>query len=456
MLRFARHRHAIKADDTPIETQNPLWIEGLAIMLDQLSRGESVALPDVPEQLAGPLVRLVGHLESRDQAELARHVDVGIHTGEARDAAARMSRDLHSLDADSQAMSRAIGQLNDSIQQISTFVSEVSCELGASGEAGRQGLAAVSTAAERVTGIEMAQGSIHACVEGLEAASTQIAPIIDAIEGIAAQTNLLALNATIEAARAGEAGRGFAVVAGEVKALSGQTERATADIRQRIGSLHQQVAGISNALEQSQAAIESGKRASEDAKVQVEESVTHLEKSTRQLDHISELVATQPQVTEDLARDVVAIITASEQAHRDASSCVDAILQAEAVTSSARETLAHRRVRDGGLYQAKSEHARYRSALSHLLTSPDASGPLPRCPEADWDEIAGDEGLRRDGEFRELERLHLDVIRQGQDVGQRLSAGDQDGATTSFKAMNEASIRLVNGLDQMLSKRRLA
>ena len=64
------------------------------------------------------------------------------------------------------------------------------------------------------------------------------------IDKIAKQTNLLALNATIEAARAGEAGKGFAVVAGEVKNLSGQTGKATAEITEVVDNLRSRIAAI--------------------------------------------------------------------------------------------------------------------------------------------------------------------------------------------------------------------
>lgn len=79
--------------------------------------------------------------------------------------------------------------------------------------------------------------STNKLIENLVLSSRQIGDVVQVISSIAKQTNLLALNSTIEAARAGEAGKGFAVVANEVKELARQTERATAEIRQKIESI---------------------------------------------------------------------------------------------------------------------------------------------------------------------------------------------------------------------------
>jgi len=85
-------------------------------------------------------------------------------------------------------------------------------------------------------------------VGGLADGAKSIDSVVNLIREIAEQTNLLALNATIEAARAGEAGRGFAVVASEVKALAGQTRKATEKIDGYIGGIHSSTGGAVDAM----------------------------------------------------------------------------------------------------------------------------------------------------------------------------------------------------------------
>jgi methyl-accepting chemotaxis protein len=95
----------------------------------------------------------------------------------------------------------------------------------------------------------------NGAVRELDEAAKRIGHVVKLITAIAEQTNLLALNATIEAARAGEAGRGFAVVASEVKALAGQTAKATEEIASQIGGMQQATTRSVDAIEAIRATI---------------------------------------------------------------------------------------------------------------------------------------------------------------------------------------------------------
>jgi methyl-accepting chemotaxis protein len=133
----------------------------------------------------------------------------------------------------SDASGRAIAAAG-ATEQASSNVSAVAGateELSASvQEIGRQ--VHQSASAVEQTGIRTEKSITE--IESLAAATQRIDGVLSLIQAIAEQTNLLALNATIEAARAGDAGRGFAVVAHEVKALAGQTAKATAEIAQNV------------------------------------------------------------------------------------------------------------------------------------------------------------------------------------------------------------------------------
>ena len=124
----------------------------------------------------------------------------------------------------------AAGQTSGNVQTVAAATEELSASIA---EISRQ----VGQATE-ITGKAVTEaGAVTDQVRALAEAAQKIGQVVDLINNIAAQTNLLALNATIEAARAGEAGKGFAVVASEVKALAGQTARATEEIGAQIGAM---------------------------------------------------------------------------------------------------------------------------------------------------------------------------------------------------------------------------
>ena len=127
------------------------------------------------------------------------------------------------------------------MQTVASAAEEITASIG---EITRQTQQAATTTSSAVTTVTRA-GTI---VESLSEAARRIGDVVSLIQSIAGQTNLLALNATIEAARAGDAGKGFAVVAGEVKNLSGQTARATEDIRAQVQSVQGVVSQIAEAM----------------------------------------------------------------------------------------------------------------------------------------------------------------------------------------------------------------
>jgi methyl-accepting chemotaxis protein len=124
----------------------------------------------------------------------------------------------------------ATEQASHNVTAVASAAEELSVSVEEIGRQVRQSAGAVKQTGQRT------EKSI-AEIESLAAATQRIDGVLTLIQTIAEQTNLLALNATIEAARAGEAGRGFAVVAHEVKALAGQTAKATADISENVAMI---------------------------------------------------------------------------------------------------------------------------------------------------------------------------------------------------------------------------
>ncbi|MFH1158163.1 MAG: HAMP domain-containing methyl-accepting chemotaxis protein, partial [Pseudomonadota bacterium] len=157
-------------------------------------------------------------------------------TAEAMSAAAKETSTRSSV------VATASEQATTNVQTVASATEELSASI-------KEIQSRVSDSAMMVSDASDQATSTNAKVKDLAAAAEKIGTVVNLINDIASQTNLLALNATIEAARAGDAGKGFAVVASEVKALAGQTAKATDEIAAQIKGIQEATGASVTAIE---------------------------------------------------------------------------------------------------------------------------------------------------------------------------------------------------------------
>ena len=255
-----------------------LVVIGIAIIARSIARPLAAITATIKQVADGAENVIVPHSDRADEiGALARAIQVfqdamgrnrNLASQVSQDAAAREERARH-IERSVEGFREAIGAImrglsdnastmRETAQTITRVTADASSRAGSAANATEQAshnVTAVAGAAEELSAsvveigrqVRQSAGAVEQTgqrteksiseIESLAAATQRIDGVLNLIQAIAEQTNLLALNATIEAARAGEAGRGFAVVAHEVKALAGQTAKATAEISENVAMI---------------------------------------------------------------------------------------------------------------------------------------------------------------------------------------------------------------------------
>jgi len=242
-------------------------------------------------------------------------------------AAAQVSSSGQSLAEGASEQAASIEETSSSLEEMSSMTRGNAEHSQKANDLAKQARAA----AEK--GVQDMQ-NMTAAMNGLKAASDDIAKIIKTIDEIAFQTNILALNAAVEAARAGEAGMGFAVVAEEVRSLAQRSAQAAKETSTKIEGTIQKTAqgvAISHKVEAALAEISTRVR---DVDQLISEVATASSEQSQGISQINTAVTQMDKVTQSNAASAEESAAAAEELNAQAETMKGYVNELQALVSS--------------------------------------------------------------------------------------------------------------------------
>lgn len=344
------------------------------------------------------------------------------------------------LSGESVAISGAVEELARTTDNIASAAASTYDQSTDAARIVSQTVGQAAQAASAIGDIASAFTDIQSRIEQLTQTIRAIGEMARDIETISKQTKLLSLNATIEAARAGAAGLGFGVVASEVKALSEQTARTTANISSKLGELNQVLSAVSQAVTTGGGRVESGTRAFNEVSRNMDLVSERVGGATERIESISHALGEQKIATNSIAASLAEVARLATQNKADGDSSSALLGQAQSAALGVIETLDM-----GGDHTYTpmifaAELANWRGALAQCLVG-------GRSDHA-YDNPPFDAESRLPARTREAIAPQLMAIRNaGRDLGRKLQASDMDGAikayTTADSNLTQVITRLV-------------
>ncbi|MDX5594446.1 methyl-accepting chemotaxis protein [Pseudovibrio sp. SPO723] len=424
----------------------------LASLRDSRPLEEGLTIPEDIVELAADIQRKIDHWDTQT---LERTVDYSINASEAMAYTAELSTHVRATDGWAQTMSTGVEEMESSINLIAENAKATADTITDANNALRDCETVTHATLESNREIGVSFERMQEAGERLAEAADKISSFVNTIDGLSKQTNLLALNATIEAARAGEAGKGFSVVASEVKNLSGQTQKATDDIRALIGDLLQNLNEVNSTVESVGGLVEGSLQRSEEAAQHITQVRTSAGEIDTQARQNAELLEQQSQANHEIAKGVLEVAHHSAKASTAIENVIRSVSGSEKIVAQQFDELQQRSIPGFVLLKAKADHILWKKHLAEIMAglSKKTSAQMSNyheCGLGKWYDNITSPALIAMPAFQKLLPAHEEVHDQGKRCADLFHGGDRNGALEAYTSMSEASERVLACIDELI------
>jgi twitching motility protein PilJ len=303
-----------------IEQANLSNQEAILHLLDEmgdLADGDLTVKAMVTENITGAIADSINYtIDSlRDLV-----TEINRATEQVNEATAQAQSTSADLLKAAELQSQQITETGEAVTNMTRSILQVSSNAGQASQVAQRSLQAAAQGAQAVQNTIAGMNEIRTQIQEtskrikrLGESSQEISEIVELISDITEQTNILALNAAIQAASAGEAGRGFTVVAEEVQRLAERSSEATKQISAIVKTIQTDTNSAVAAMEKSTEGVVEGARLSDAAGQALNEIETVTNNLARLIQAISTATVAQTEVAATVSRNMQQIQSITSQ-----------------------------------------------------------------------------------------------------------------------------------------------